>query len=459
LNSNCIGPVLKAKAVQLHAKLCEARGESTDFVASEGWLWRFSKRHGIRQLLVQGEKLSSDQPSATSFASSFQMFIEENHYTLNQIFNCDETGLYYKMLPEKTLVSSFEKAADGRKKQKERVTINACSNVLGTIKLPLLLIGKYKNPRCFKSINKDILPVKYTNQKNAWMNTAIFSDWFHNTFVPVVQKQLIDLGVEPKAVLVLDNCSAHPDEEDLISKDGKVIVKYLPANVTALIQPMDQGVLETLKRRYKRKILEELILRDEEGKSIPDFLKSINMLVVSNLIAASWKEIPSKTIQLSWRKIIPTVVREDVLQTHESSEAGPSSSTCEPDMPTSEEVQILFRHVGQNLSEEDVSEWLASDQHDQGYKHFNEDEIIANIVHDSESEEEQDSDSEDSLAPSQVSHSTAIQLFDGCLQWLQQQKEASVYNVGVLQDLRDLAAKKRVQSIKQKKLTDYFRKT
>ncbi len=114
----------------------------------------------------------------------------------------------------------------GKNKKKESPTINACSNVLGTVKLPLVLIGKYNNPRCFKNINKDVLPVKYKNQKNAWMNSAIFSDWFHNTFVPVVQTKLVDLGVEPKAVLVLDNCSAHPDEEDLISKDGKVIVKY-----------------------------------------------------------------------------------------------------------------------------------------------------------------------------------------------------------------------------------------
>ncbi len=159
--------------MQLHTKLCEARGESKEFVASGGWLWRFSRRHGIRQLFVQGEKLSSDQPSATSFVSSFQMFIEENNYTLNQIFNCEETGLYYKMLPERTLASSFEKAADGRKKQKERVTINACSNVLGTVKLSLVLTGKYNNPRCFKNINKDVLPVKYKNQKNAWMNSAI----------------------------------------------------------------------------------------------------------------------------------------------------------------------------------------------------------------------------------------------------------------------------------------------
>ena len=86
----------------------------------------------------------------------------------------------------------------------------------------------------------------------------------------------MELGLEPKAVLVLDNCSAHPDETELISKDGKVIAKYLPPNVTSLVQPMDQGVLESLKRRYRRKILEELIFQDEEGTTIPDYLKSIN---------------------------------------------------------------------------------------------------------------------------------------------------------------------------------------
>ena len=165
---------------------------------------------------MQGEKLSAEMEAAGDFVTFFQQFIEDNNYTLNQIFNCDETGLSYKLLLEKTLASSLENSASGRTKQKERVTINACSNVLGTIKLPLLLIGIYKNPRCFKNINRDTLPVHYANQSTAWMNSTIFTEWFHNKFVPIVQKKLVELGLEPKAVLVLDNCSAHPDETELI---------------------------------------------------------------------------------------------------------------------------------------------------------------------------------------------------------------------------------------------------
>ena len=64
----------------------------------------------------------------------------------------------------------------------------------------------------------------------------------------------------------------------------------------SLIQPMDQGVLESLKRHYRRKILEELIL---SGSSLVEFLKRINLLKVSELIAACWDEIQPTTPQLS----------------------------------------------------------------------------------------------------------------------------------------------------------------
>jgi len=70
-------------------------------------------------------------------------------------------------------------------------------------------------------------------QKNAW---NIFSAWFHDSFVPFVQDKLRNSGQQPKALLLMDNSSAHSDEELLISRDG--LVKAMPS-VTSLIQPMD----------------------------------------------------------------------------------------------------------------------------------------------------------------------------------------------------------------------------
>ena len=103
-------------------------------------------------------------------------------YELEQVFNCDETGL----LPHKTLAHGMERRAEGRKKSKDGVTVGACANVIGNIKLPLLFIGKTTRPRCFSQVDMRNLPVVYKSQKNAW----IFSEWFRNYFVPHVQENL-----------------------------------------------------------------------------------------------------------------------------------------------------------------------------------------------------------------------------------------------------------------------------
>ncbi|XP_065896365.1 tigger transposable element-derived protein 2-like [Dysidea avara] len=211
---------------------------------------------------MHGEKASADSGVAEDFQQEFPSFI--SGYSLDQIFNCDETGLYYRCLPDKTLASAFEKRAEGRKKAKDHVTANACANLTGSIKLPLLFIGKSKRPRCFKNTYMDSLPVIYRNQKNVWVNTEIFSSRFHDQFVPYVQRELKSKSLPPKALLTLDNCSAHPEEDVLVSDDGLVIVKFFPLNVTSLlIQPMNQGVLESMKRRYKRSLLQDVLLSED----------------------------------------------------------------------------------------------------------------------------------------------------------------------------------------------------
>jgi len=134
------GPLLCEKANHFYSKL--HRGEQQSFKASSGWLYRFCIRHGMRQLTVQGEKLSADSSALDPFKRTLEDFIESKGLTLDQIYNCDETGLYFRLLPKKTLASESEKSAPGMKSSKDRVTVMACSNATGTHKLPLLLIGK-----------------------------------------------------------------------------------------------------------------------------------------------------------------------------------------------------------------------------------------------------------------------------------------------------------------------------
>ena len=120
------------------------------------------------------------------------------------------------------------------------------------------MIGKFAKPRCFKNVNMDALPVIHKSQRNAWMNSEIFAEWFKKDFVPAVKRHQCAQNIcLPKALLLINNCSAHPQE--LKTRDGSVTCMFLPPNTTSLIQPMDQGVLQAMKNHYKRKLLQKII--------------------------------------------------------------------------------------------------------------------------------------------------------------------------------------------------------
>ena len=162
-------------------------------------------------------------------------------YTQDDIFNADETGLFYRLLPERSLVLRGE-TCKGGKKSKERLTVLVAANMSGTQKLPLLVIGKSKSPRCFREVNTP--PTEYTNNKKAWMTGAIFTEWLQKL-------DRIFTMQGRRVVMVVDNCTAHPHLTTL--KSIKLV--FLPPNTTSKTQPMDQGVIRNLKCHYRRAIL------------------------------------------------------------------------------------------------------------------------------------------------------------------------------------------------------------
>ena len=93
--------------------------------------------HGMAsaKLAIQGESMSANTDGVGDFKSMLPKVIEDKGLTLSQIYNCDETDLYWKALPSKTLASRNEVRAPGYKVSKERVTILACANATGDHKL------------------------------------------------------------------------------------------------------------------------------------------------------------------------------------------------------------------------------------------------------------------------------------------------------------------------------------
>lgn len=73
------------------------------FAASVGWLDKWKKRYGLRQLDVCRENLSDDSKVFSDFIEKYKILIKEN-LSPEKIYNCNE-GLNFKLLPAKTLAS------------------------------------------------------------------------------------------------------------------------------------------------------------------------------------------------------------------------------------------------------------------------------------------------------------------------------------------------------------------
>jgi hypothetical protein len=98
-------------------------------------------------------------------------------YEPRDVYNEDETGLFFNVLPDRTLVYKGE-SCDGRKNSKDRLTVLLCVNSDGSDKQVPIVIGKSPKPRCFKNVKN--MPTKCRANGKAWMTTEIICSFLHS---------------------------------------------------------------------------------------------------------------------------------------------------------------------------------------------------------------------------------------------------------------------------------------
>ncbi|GBN20156.1 hypothetical protein AVEN_88900-1 [Araneus ventricosus] len=106
----------------------------------------------------------------------------------------------------KTLASENEAVDPGRKKMKDRATILGCANAYGSHRMKLTLLGK--------EVKKNLKKLKFK-----------------------------------MAILLMDNAPVHPDVETL--QDENITCIFMTPNTTAILQPVDKSVIESMERRYR----------------------------------------------------------------------------------------------------------------------------------------------------------------------------------------------------------------
>uniref|UniRef100_A0A914WT09 HTH CENPB-type domain-containing protein n=1 Tax=Plectus sambesii TaxID=2011161 RepID=A0A914WT09_9BILA len=338
------GPVIMEKASEM------ARLLNIEFQPSNGWLARWKANENVSFHKLHGEKEAADFAGAADWMEKVYPDMVKG-YDSQDIFNADETGLYFKALPSGTMAVNGEKPSGG-KVQKDRITILFLCNQEGSEKF-VYSIGKSKSPRCFQRVRN--LPVKYYSNSKAWMTSEIW------TQILVELNQKLH-SQKRKIILFIDNACCHKLKEG--TRLQCINIVYLPPNATSLIQPLDQGIIHSFKAHYRHLIIRKQLAAIEQDISAKDFSKTVDVLQALHMVKSAWNLVTPQTISNCFRKAKFTS-QSDEIDVQESEVVQEDQGS-----PNAEDLGI---------SAEEFTELINCDQELECYGELTPQEIIANF--------------------------------------------------------------------------------
>jgi len=101
--------------------------DDSNFNFSIGWLGKFKHRHGIKSFRRFGESESVYVQDMKQKLVSIWEKIDQ--FIMKDVFNMDETELFYRLQANHSLAT---KQLEGRKQDKERLTVVICCNEDGS---------------------------------------------------------------------------------------------------------------------------------------------------------------------------------------------------------------------------------------------------------------------------------------------------------------------------------------
>ena len=246
------GPQLTEKAMEI----AECLGKS-NFKGSRGWLEKWKRRYNVKQLKVSGESADVWGETVDSWKERLPEIVEG--YTKEDVWNMDETGVFWQALPDRGF-GQKGKQCYGGKKSKKRITVAFFVSAAGTKEKPIV-IWKSQTPRCLRKFDKSALPVHYFGQKKAWMTGEIMD--------AVLTKLNRRLSQSNRSILLLmDNAGCHP--ENLSGKFSNIKVCFLPANTTSKLQPLDLGIIKNFKVHYRHFFMRYVLSKIDECDTASD---------------------------------------------------------------------------------------------------------------------------------------------------------------------------------------------
>ena len=352
-------------------------------------------------------------------------------YSPNDIYNGDETALFYKSLPHRTYCFDSDKPA-GSAKRKDRLTLLIITNMDGSDHRKLSVIGKSKTPHClqkkYKMQVKD-MSVDWYASKNAWMTGEIHHQ--------IMTKLNNEMRLSNRHILyVCDNASSHQ-----VREYSHIKFLMLPPNATSIMQPLDQGIILSAKRRYKKKLAERYLACVENNKDANSLLKGLDIVQATNMIAAFWRETSSTIIQNCFRK------------------AGFKHHAVDPARETEDPLPApapdVWNRVQRWLGDVQFDEFAANEPEAGTAQPMSDQDIVNIVLTENDAQEESDDESEEEI-PSASAIKTSVEF----LAMIDQQKAFLKRNEMPTEIVEQLEAQVVAMQFslcsKQKQMQDYF---
>ena len=256
-----------------------------DFQASQGWLQSWLKREGLSWSLLCGEGGSVSQEVVDDYSRRIPLITEG--YKPEDIFNMDESGLFYRTLPHRSYILKGTKC-HGRKKGKDRITVVFCVSATGEQIMPWI-IGRSAKPKALSGIEPHELNVISKSNKKAWMTGKEFKE-----FVNALNNKMT--AQNRKILLIIDNAPGHPKLEV-----SNVKLHFLPPNTTSRLQPLDGGIIKQIKSVYKKALVRYIRARLSECATAYELLTTIDIHNAIQWVTTAWMQVSAETIKKCWK--------------------------------------------------------------------------------------------------------------------------------------------------------------
>ncbi|GBC15082.2 CENP-B homolog protein 2-like [Rhizophagus irregularis DAOM 181602=DAOM 197198] len=386
------------------AKYFAQQFEINKFSFSNGWIDKFKRRHNLKEYIKWGEAKSAPLETLDEERGILREIIKD--YDLNDVFNCDETGLYWDLEPSKTLAQG---PLSGTKKSKKRVTLLLTCNATGTEKLKPLFIHKYQNPRALNGKKK---------------------------------KNYRQIRLQNRNILLLvDNAPVHIINEDVNLTN--VVVHFLPPNTTSHLQPCDAGIINSFKAQYRKLLVRNRIEAYEISQELNKEPTTINIHDSIDFSVNAWNSVSQQTIINCWKHtgILPINEMDEIDEIEDQA------------LHDEMELQDLINELPfDNLM--DADEFLHIDDCLKSNEGLTDDEIVSMIKSNNNNESEMDPDEE---PPVVIPETKALGYLDDLVLFFKHSSDVCINpnELSVLQKLRHQVLKLHVNNSKQTTLDNF----